>query len=90
MISPFFASTSAFIPLIKVPPIAAPACNITITGTKDPIHVRWGQSSQDMTALICYYVTHFDWWCSWWLDVPSVCNYYAESMFRLAVSPQVM
>ena len=27
-----FASTSAFIPLIKVPPIAAPACNIAITG----------------------------------------------------------
>ena len=26
------ASTSAFIPLINVPPIAAPACNITITG----------------------------------------------------------
>ena len=27
-----FASTSAFIPLIRVPPIAAPACNITSTG----------------------------------------------------------
>ena len=27
-----FASTSAFIPLIRVPPIAATACNITITG----------------------------------------------------------
>ena len=28
-----FASTNAFMPLIKVPPIAAPACNIAITGT---------------------------------------------------------
>ena len=28
----FFASTSAFIPLNKVPPIAAPACHIAITG----------------------------------------------------------
>ena len=27
-----FGSTSAFIPLIRVPPITAPACNITITG----------------------------------------------------------
>ena len=27
-----FASTSAFMPLINVPPIAAPACNIAITG----------------------------------------------------------
>ena len=27
-----FASTSAFIPLIRVPPTAAPACNIAIIG----------------------------------------------------------
>ena len=33
MILPFFASTNAFMPLIKVPPIAVPACNIAITGT---------------------------------------------------------
>ena len=46
----------------------------------------WERSSQDVTALICYYVTHLDWWCSWWPDVPSVWDYYAESMFRLAIS----
>ena len=28
-----FAFTNAFMPLIKVPPITAPACNIAITGT---------------------------------------------------------
>ena len=57
---------------------------------KDPLHVCWEQSSQDMTALICYYVTHLDWLHSWWPDVPSVCNYYTESMFKLAISPQFM
>ena len=45
------------------------------------------RSSQDMTALVCYYVTHLDWWHSWWPNVPSVCNYHAESMFRLDISP---
>ena len=32
MIFALFASTSAFMPFIKVPPIAVPACNIAITG----------------------------------------------------------
>ena len=52
--------------------------------------VRLEQSSQDMTALVCYYVTHFDWWRSWWLDVCCMHLYYTESMFRLAISPQFM
>ena len=29
---PLFVSTSAFMPLINVPPIAVPACNIAIAG----------------------------------------------------------
>ena len=33
MIFPFLHLLVHFVPLIKVPPIAGPACNITITGT---------------------------------------------------------
>ena len=69
---------------------------LIVTPVKDPIHMdvgaklytyMWERSSQDMTALICYYVTHPDWWHCWWPDVPSVCNYYAESMFGFVISP---